>query len=252
MSSQAYGQYSQYGGDQNEYGNYDQQETSEFQTYGQEYAAQPDGADYTSYYGSSYGAGLGAETAPLDLQMEDPVAFDAIPQQQPLDAASFLDSFAVAAVASPTADGAPVTPHVDTSSDGSQPVSNDSVHRLSSQFASMGTPTQPSSGGPGGSARKWADPMAKAKAVKPEVTARAADPVDPKAIDTSSANVQDVRKMWQQAAQNAPPPMPKTKLGIVLPAAEASSTVHTTGLMDRSAYARQAQILKSRIYTDLI
>ena len=27
-------------------------------------------------------AGLGAETAPLDLQMEDPVAFDAIPQQQ--------------------------------------------------------------------------------------------------------------------------------------------------------------------------
>ena len=41
--------------------------------------------------------------------------------------------------------------------------------------------------------------MAKAKAVKPEVTARAADPVDPKAIDTSSANVQDVRKMWQQA-----------------------------------------------------
>ena len=41
--------------------------------------------------------------------------------------------------------------------------------------------------------------MAKAKAVKPEVSARAADPVDPKAIDTSSANVQDVRKMWQQA-----------------------------------------------------
>ena len=36
------------------------------------------------------------------------------PLHQPLDAASFLDSFAVAAVASPTADGAPVTPHVDT------------------------------------------------------------------------------------------------------------------------------------------
>ena len=32
-----------------------------------------------------------------------------------------------------------------------------------------------------------------------------------------------------QSAGNAPPPMPKTKLGIVLPAAEASSTVHTTG-----------------------
>ena len=63
-------------------------------------------------------------------------------------------------------------------------------------------------------------------------------PVDPKTIDTTSANVSDVRKMWQQAAATAPPPMPKTKHGIVLPAAEASSTVHTTGLMDRSAYAR--------------
>jgi len=63
-------------------------------------------------------------------------------------------------------------------------------------------------------------------------------PVDPKTIDTTSANVSDVRKMWQQAAATAPPPMPKTKHGIVLPAAEASSTVHTTGQMDRSAYAR--------------
>ena len=47
---------------------------------------------------------------------------------------------------------------------------------------------------------------------------------------------------YRRFQQNAPPPMPKTKLGIVLPAAEATSTVHTTGLMDRSAYARQMQV----------
>ena len=36
------------------------------------------------------------------------------------------------------------------------------------------------------------------------MTARASDPVDPTAIDTTSANVKDVRAMWQQAAQVSP------------------------------------------------
>jgi hypothetical protein len=38
--------------------------------------------DFQFHFQKKWKAGLGAETAPLDLQMEDPVAFDAIPQQQ--------------------------------------------------------------------------------------------------------------------------------------------------------------------------
>eukprot|EP00277_Geminigera_cryophila_P017503 CAMPEP_0179454856 /NCGR_PEP_ID=MMETSP0799-20121207/38817_1 /TAXON_ID=46947 /ORGANISM="Geminigera cryophila, Strain CCMP2564" /LENGTH=698 /DNA_ID=CAMNT_0021253347 /DNA_START=57 /DNA_END=2156 /DNA_ORIENTATION=+ len=280
QESQGYDQYNQYGAadqtqnaygqsaygyflpvhHQNAYGQsaygseYQQAEGTgdEYQTYGQEYAAQPDGGDYTSYYGSTYGAdggeytdqyaapdaipefssesyyqgGLSAEAPQLDLQMDSapiPPVKD-IPEQ-----AAASDGFE----APPTNDPG-VAP------------SNDSVNRLSTQFGSMSSATSnwasastPPSASEG-SAKKWADPMAKGKTKMAGATdtAKEAGPVDPKTIDTTSANVSDVRKMWQQAAATAPPPMPKTKHGIVLPAAEASSTVHTTGQMDRSAYAR--------------
>jgi len=281
QESQGYDQYNQYGAaDQNAYGYDDQHQQAEgnadeYQTYGQEYAAQPDGGDYTSYYGSTYGAdggdytdqyapsdaipefssesyyqgSLGTEAPQLDLQMDSaPIpGSEDIPEQKVAEAAGaggsassrLLDSFA----------DVPSTPLAESAaaSNGYEAEApSDSVNRLSTQFgaASMGTPSNWASATTPtgeGSAKKWADPMAKSKLKAPasDATAKEAGPVDPKTIDTTSANVSDVRKMWQQAAKTGPAPIPRTKLGIVMPAAaEASATVHTTGLMDRGAYAR--------------
>ncbi|EKX51785.1 hypothetical protein GUITHDRAFT_102391 [Guillardia theta CCMP2712] len=213
--------------------------TASFNTYGAEYVPQSVNQGYTSYYGNdglapapavqdptkaygselpSYGLDFSAngdsQTAPLDLQMDSA----GIDQLQVDSNQTQSDS-----ISPPTSESAY-----------QQPVSNESVSRLSQQFSntSIGSPSSSGTDKP----KKWADPIAKSKPKQADVVSSTAT-VDPKSIDTSSANVSDVRKMWQQAAQNAPPPMPKTKLGILLPATEAVSTVHTVGMVDRSSFA---------------
>mmetsp|Transcript_12426 Transcript_12426/g.28592 ORF Transcript_12426/g.28592 Transcript_12426/m.28592 type:complete len:667 (-) Transcript_12426:77-2077(-) len=233
----------QYGMDA-QYGRVPDPTASSFNTYGAEYAPPSVNQGYTSYYGAdgliptpapapapaedskSYGSELpsygldfsangDSQTAPLDLQM------DSAPIEQLQVDNSHPQSDSIPPPASESVQH--------------QPVSNESVSRLSQQFSntSIGSPGTP---GLDGKTKKWADPIAKSKPKQADVVASAAS-VDPKSIDTSSANVSDVRKMWQQAAQNAPPPMPKTKLGILLPATEAVSTVHTVGMIDRSSFA---------------
>eukprot|EP00286_Rhodomonas_abbreviata_P009205 CAMPEP_0181321760 /NCGR_PEP_ID=MMETSP1101-20121128/18866_1 /TAXON_ID=46948 /ORGANISM="Rhodomonas abbreviata, Strain Caron Lab Isolate" /LENGTH=698 /DNA_ID=CAMNT_0023429627 /DNA_START=165 /DNA_END=2261 /DNA_ORIENTATION=- len=223
---------------------YGQEHSTDYHTYGTEYTQGDTGGTYgestavPDFSTDSYGASLGgAVSAPLDLQMDSvPVSGYGYEQEQDAAPALQQETFQIPNFDEPDKEEEEAAPGM---SEGVP--SHESVSKLAGQFgsASINNPLSPttSSGGP----KKWEDPIAKSKKAAPlDTPDKPKAPADPAAIDTTSANVSDVRKMWQQAAQNAPPPMPKTKMGIVLPAAEAVSTVHTVGLMDRSIFSKQA------------
>mmetsp|Transcript_48426 Transcript_48426/g.114342 ORF Transcript_48426/g.114342 Transcript_48426/m.114342 type:complete len:680 (+) Transcript_48426:155-2194(+) len=242
--------YSQYGT-----GAYGYEEGGAASSYGQDYqqAGTGDTGGYTSYYGTesagvdfssdSYMQGLqggDAVAPPLDLQMDSaPVSYGYEEEQ---GGGAPLETFQIPNFDQPEQlDGgeAPPAPGLDVPE-------HDSVTKLANQFTGSTSLSSSITSPPAsGSKSKWADPMQKNKHPPADGSSPApADMkspvhIDPDAIDTTSANVSDVRKMWQSAAKGAPPPMPKTAAGgVMLPAAEASSSVSTVGLFDRSVFGR--------------
>jgi len=133
---------------------------------------------------------------------------------------------------------------------------SDSVSRLANKFAgsSISGPSVTGSPSTDGKSKKWVVDTSKGSSgyvpgaytpvgmpgPNPSTGSLAKKPVafDPAHVDTSSANVSEVRTLWQQKAKNAPPPMPKVKAGGLAVATESVSTVHTVGLIDRSAFAK--------------
>ena len=89
---------------------------------------------------------------------------------------------------------------------------------------------------------KWPDPIEQAKARKAPVPDKGTQEEGSKgqseAIDSSGYNVSEVRKLWQQAAKDAPPPMPILKYGINMPLAAESDSSNTMAPDMRNAYVR--------------